>query len=224
MDVSLKALVRNFDPRNWGADDEQELNVIMGGELLVAQGLPHYAASAMLGGINQVKLTTGLAANTSLPTTTAGLSLYNNEVGAGGVGVCYFILAFGSNEEVIDATQADTTTLLAMMNIKSGISSIPANAGLAIQNLSGRTYGGAARTISGATVINDGWFAHAPAVPLASAVAAANWKNNEAVVDGMYMVPPGGQFNITAVKAAAAAAAQQFYYIRWLERVAHYKA
>lgn len=35
-------------------------------------------------------------------------------------------------------------------------------------------------------------------------------------VDGLYTVPPGGMFNVVAVKAAAAAA-QQFYFIRWHE-------
>jgi hypothetical protein len=39
----------------------------------------------------------------------------------------------------------------------------------------------------------------------------------------MYLVPPGGAFNVQAVKAAAAAAAQQFFFIRWHEVQIAYK-
>src|SRR5947209_4968609 len=96
--------------------------------------------------------------------------------------------------------------------------SIPAYAegepGQPLRSLSGRVYDGKARTVSGATVVNDGWFAHGAEAqaPLAPAVAGANWKVNEAKVRGLYLVQPGGQFNVQAVKAGAAAAAQQFFF------------
>lgn len=179
------------------------------GELIVAQGMPELAELVRLGQSWQTKLTTGLAALTALPTTTAGLSLYNGDTDA------YAIDAFGSVEEVIDATQADTTAILAMNNLVSSVSTPPTDAALAINGLSGRKYDGYARTVSGATVVNDGWFAHGQQAPLAPAVAGANWKVNEVLCRGLYVVKPGGQFNIVAVKAGAAAAAQQFYFVRW---------
>jgi hypothetical protein len=58
---------------------------------------------------------------------------------------------------------------------------------------------------------------------MAAAAAGANWKVNEVAARGMYLVPPGGAFNVQAVKAAAAAAAQQFFFIRWHEVQIAYK-
>jgi hypothetical protein len=46
---------------------------------------------------------------------------------------------------------------------------------------------------------------------------------NEALIRGLYLVPPGGSFSIQTVKAGAAAAAQQFFYIRWHEVQLLYK-
>lgn len=189
------------------------------GDALVSLAMPEYAEIVRLGQTFQVALTTGLAALTALPTTTAGLSLYNGESGAGVSApcYCYVIDAFGSVEEVIDATQADTTAIFVMINGPQDITTLPADAGLTIRNTIGLKYNGKARTVSGATVVNSGWFAHGPQPPLAPAVAGANWKVNECVVKGLYIVQPGGQFNVVAVKAAAAAAAQQFYFVRYHE-------
>jgi hypothetical protein len=158
--------------------------------------------------------TAGVAALTALPTTTAGLSLFNNETAI--TGKCYIIHSFGSVEEVIDATQADTTAIFAMNNLAPA--TVQTDGGQIKKSLSGAlAYPGVARVTAAATVTNDGWFPHGRTAPMAPAVAGANWKTNEVIVDGLYMVPPQGCFNVVAVKAGAAAALQQFYFIRWLE-------
>src|SRR5438132_244049 len=66
-----------------------------------------------MGGSWQVQLGTGLAALTARPGTVAGGSLWNGEPATGR---CYVIDAFGSSEEVIDATQTDVTGLYACNN------------------------------------------------------------------------------------------------------------
>lgn len=175
---------------------------------------PLLATLSALGRTWQSKNTTGAAALTALPTTTAGFSLYNGE--ATTTNTCYVIHSFGSWEAVVDATQADTTAIFAMMN--TGAVSAPTDGGFPKSSLSGApAYSGLARTAAALTVTNNNWYAHGPTSPMPSAVAGANWKVNECTVNGLYIVQPGGLFSICAVKAAAAAAAQQFYFIRWIE-------
>lgn len=215
--MKMAARIRGLFAGNYAENDEQSQVLTNNrGDLLIAQGLPELTELVRLGGSWQVASAAGLAALTALPTTTAGLSLYNGEQ-AGANSICYAIDSFGSVEEVIDATQADTTAIFALNNA-APIATVPTDAALSIRSLSGRSgYGGKAKTVAGATVTNNGWFAHGPQALLAPAVAAANWKVNEVSVRGLYLVPPGGQFNIVAVKAAAAAALQQFYFVRWHE-------
>ncbi len=195
------------------------------GDTIIAQGMPANAELVRLGKSWQATFVAGVAALTGLPTTVAGLSLWNGEVGAGGQGgICYLIEAFGTVEEVLDATQADTSALFACNNV-APVAAPSATAGILVKSLSGRgAYDGKARLMSGLTVTNDGWFPHGAEaqVPLASAVAAAIWKINEAKVQGLYLVPPGGMFNVQVVKVAAAAS-QQFHFVRWHEVLISYK-
>ena len=220
MTMMSKILARVRGIRNVGAypedDEHKQLHVNGRGDAIVTLGLPERTELVRLGGSWQVTIATGLAALTALPTTTGGLSLYNGEPANGKV---YAIESFGSAEEVIDATQADTTAIFAMMN--AGVVAAPttgtALSASTFKSMSGvPNYAGTALAASGATVVNNTWFPHGQVAVLASAVAGAIWKVNEVYVNGLYMVRPGGQFQICAVKAAAAAA-QQFYYIRWHE-------
>lgn len=207
--------VRGLFPGNYPENREDEQLILNNrGDLSVAQGLPALTELVRLGGSFQVALATGLAAATALPTTTGGLSLWNGEPAGG---KSYAIEAFGSWEAVIDATQADTTALFAMMNVTPVTA--PTATALTIRSTMGRVYGGKARPVSALAVTNDGWFAHGAEAqtPLAPAVAGANWKVNECRCNGLYLIPPGGCFTVNAVKAGAAAAAQQFFFIRWHE-------
>lgn len=184
------------------------------GELIVAQGLPELAEIVRLGDSWQIASTTGQAALTALPTTTSGLSIKNNEASDG---KCLIIDSFGSWEAVVDATQTDVTALFAMLNGRTDASPSAGTAETGFRSLSGRVAAaGTVTALRGATVVNNGWFPHSSiGAQMAAAVAGANWKINEALVRGMYIVPPGGAFSIQTVKAAAAAAAQQFFFIRY---------
>lgn len=189
-------------------------------ELVVVQGLPELAEVVRFGNSWQAIFATGVAALTALPTTVAGLSLYNGENANGN---SYIIDSFGTCEEVIDATQADTSALFACNNVAQVTAPTPA--AITVRSLSGRKYGGHATIATGATIVNDGWFPHGAEAqsPLAPAVAGAIWKISEAKVRGLYIVPPGGQFNTQVVKAAAAAL-QQFHFVRWHERRIAYQS
>lgn len=216
--VKVAMRIRGLFAGNYPENQEDQMPSMNNrGDVAIASSLPELTELVRLGGSYQVALATGLAALTAAPTTVAGLSLYNGEPASG---KCYAIDSFGSWEAVVDATQADLTALFAMMNARTSILSAPAATALTIRSTSGRIYSGNAKPISGATVVNDGWFAHgaeAQSTPLPAAAAGAQWKVNEARVRGLYLVPPGCQFNIQTVKAQAAAAAQQFFFIRWHE-------
>ena len=196
-------------------DESQTPQMNNNGEQIISMaGIGEYGESARLGRIWQVSLSTGVAAQTALPTTTAGASLYNGE---SSTGKSYVLVAFGSIEEVADATQTDDTAIFACMNVNPLVSAVPTDAGIAIRGTTGRKYGGSARFTSAPTITNDGWFGHSCESPqMAAAAAGAIWRVNEVRPNGIYVVRPGGQFNVAAVKTAAAAL-QQFYFFRWVE-------
>lgn len=212
--VKIAARVRGLFAGNFPENREDEQLIINNrGDLSVVQALPELAEAVRLGDSWQVALATGLAALTALPTTVAGLSLWNGEAADG---KSYIIDSFGSWEAVVDATQTDNTAIFACQNVTPVTA--PTATALTKQGLSGNVYGGKARSVTTATITNDGWFAHGTmAQSMAAAAAGANWKVNEVQCRGLYIVKPGGMFNVQAVKAAAAAAAQQFFFIRWHE-------
>jgi hypothetical protein len=214
MILKIAARVRGLFAGNYGENREDEqVHVNSRGDLVVAPGLPELTELVRLGDSWQVANSAGQAALTALPTTTAGLSLWNGEPDTGR---CYAIDSFGSWEAVVDATQTDVTAIFACNN-KTPVAA-PTDAALTVRSLSGKTYGGKARTLAGGTITNEGWFPHAtPGAQMAAAAAGAQWKVNEVLCRGLYLVPPGGMFSVQAVKAAAAAAAQQFFFIRWHE-------
>jgi nucleoid-associated protein YgaU len=204
--------IRGAIPSELSPGTDAQIAANARGELLVAAGLPPLAMASIAGQAWQVKNTTGLDNLTALPTTTAGLSIWNNPAS----GAVFIITSFGSSQHVVDATQANHTALFAMMNV-AGSMAAPTDAALAIRGLSGQTaYTGQARTLAGGTVTDHGWFPHVAEQTLAPAVAGAKWKVQEAKVDGLYVVKPGGMFSIASVQLAAVTASQ-FYFIRWIE-------
>jgi hypothetical protein len=215
--VKICGRVRGLFAGNYPENREDEqLHLNNRGDQIIVQGLPELTDLVRLGNSWQAQSTTGQAALTALPTTTAGFTLNNNESDSG---LCYAIDSFGSWEAVVDATQTDVTAIFAMMNKLNSAQGSSGTAETTIRSLSGRSnYGGNGTTLRGATVVNDGWFPHgSPTGQMAAAAAGANWKVNEVAARGLYLLPPGGSFSIQAVKAAAAAASQQFFFIRWHE-------
>lgn len=181
------------------------------GQLRVAQGIPMLTEVVKMGGSYAV-LGASTAALTAVPTTTAGHGLYNGESDDG---KCYVIDSFGTVEIVIDATQANSIALFAMLN-KGRVTAIT-DAGLTRASFSGETYGGLARTAAGGTVVDEGWQPFGPATPAGgSALAGDVWRVTEAKVNGLYLVKPGHLFSIACAKVAATAS-QIRYFIRWHE-------
>lgn len=190
--------------------EEEQVQLNARGDLVVAQAMPELTELVRMGNSFQVQTSTAAAALTTEPTTTNGLGLFNGEPSTG---KSYAIDSIAAWERVVDATQQNEMALFVMNN--KTIVTAPADAALTIRSLSGRTYGGKARTFIGA-VTNDGWFPVGNSAPGAPAVAGGVWRTTDIPLRGLYLVPPGGMFNIHAVKVAATASQLQFV-IRWHE-------
>lgn len=196
------------------AGTREDVQAVMNnrGDQCIAQSLPMLTELVRLGDSWHV-LSAAAAALTAVPSTTAGLSLWNGEPDNG---KCYAIDSFGAVEVVTDATQQNSLALFAMMSV--GKLATPTDSALTRASLSGRAANGSsARTVAGATTLAaDVWSPHGPAGPGATAFAGAVWRATEANVQGLYFVRPGGQFNVAAAKSVATAA-QLRYFIRWHE-------
>jgi hypothetical protein len=180
------------------------------GDMVIAQSLPELTELVRLGNSWHI-IGAATAALTAVPTTTAGHSIWNGEPDNG---KCYAIDSFGAVEIVTDATQQNSLALFAMMN--KGKITAPTDAALTVGSMSGRQYGGAVKTIAGASVTNDIWTPHGPSTPGATAFAGAVWRVTEFQARGMYLVRPSGMFSIAVAKTVATAS-QIRYFIRWHE-------
>lgn len=191
-------------------DEQQSPQINPRGDLCITQSLPELTELVRLGDSWSV-VGAASAPLTAVPTTTAGLSLWNGE--PMGTGKCYAIDSFGTVEIVTDATQQNSLALFAL-NTK-GAFAAPTDLAQTKGSMSGRVYGGKARTVV-ATVTDDGWAPHGPSAPGATAFAGGVWRVHEALVRGLYLVPPQGLFSVAAAKTVATAA-QIRYFIRWHE-------
>jgi hypothetical protein len=211
--IKIAGRVRGLFSGNYPENREDEqFHLNSRGDQIVAQGLPELTEIVRLGDSWQVSTATGTASVQAIPTTNAGLAVWNGE-SAGGKS--YVIDSVAAHEIVVDATQSNMTTLY-VMNNKTPVAAVTDDA-LTIRSLSGRTYGGRARTqLLARTVVNDGWFPCGTSAPAAAAANGSAWKCVDVPLRGMYIVPPGGQFNLIAAKVAATAA-QMIYTIRWHE-------
>lgn len=212
MNFKIAGRVRGFFAGNYPENREDEqFHLNSRGDQLVAQGLPERTEIVRLGDSWQVSSSTAIAALTAVPTTTGGLQLWNGEPDNG---KSYVIDSIAVTEVVVDATQSNMTAVF-VMNNKVPVTT-PVDAALTIRSMSGRTYGGRARTTVNASVTNDGWFPCGTSAPAAPAAAGSAWKQVDIPINGLYIVPPGGQFCVHAAKVAATAS-QMIFTIRWHE-------
>ncbi len=214
MKTEPTGLVRDTTAPDYSASDDKRVGMTNRGEILIAQGLPDLAEITRLGQSWQVKTETAFAALTTEPTTTAALSIFNDELDSG---KSYIIQRVAIWERVVDATQQNMLALFCNLQADSSATVTPtATASVTPRGHTGKTYGGSAICAAGATVVSDGWFPHGPSGPGSAAVAGGAWRVTDVRLDGYYIVRPGGMFSVHVAKIAATAS-QCHAVIAWHE-------
>lgn len=199
----IAAIVRGDNAEAYAENDQdRQVNMNGRGDLQVSIALPERADIVRLGESWQVQSSSAFAALTTEPTTTSALSIYNND--PGGLNARSLIIdSVTFYERVVDFTQQNELTIFCMNNVTPVTS--PTLTALTVRSLSGRQYSGKVRTLVAATVVNDGWFAEGNTTPGASAVAGGAWRTTQVMLNGKYVVPPGGIFSVHGAKIAATA-------------------
>lgn len=212
MDVKLFGRVRKIlegIDASVGGDDEQ-LVLDQQRNLFVAAGASPYREITRLGRAYQITTTTAVASAAAIPSTTGGLSLYNNEPDGGRSYVIDFISANG----VATAAAAGHGQLLAL--IGQVREAIPANSALIAKKMNGMgggTNDSRARTILTGTALPAGtgiaadWFPVGPAYERAAATSLPGFGLYWAA-EGRIIVPPGRYFSMCVLADTAGTTAQ----------------
>ena len=162
-------------------------------ELLTSQGLPPYTELSRRGVGWQVMDTSATAALVVRPSTVAGLTLYNGEVGA--TAKSYVIdRVFGFN--------LVTTAALSDWSVWAAVhpSMVAPTADItAIKSMNGKSaYAGAAIVDTGATVLDSGWFPVGGGRVI-HGVGVTPGAASVIEIAGRLIVPPGGGISINVV-------------------------
>jgi hypothetical protein len=214
MDANILAKVRGTRHGLSPDGSDKRIEVTPEGLVVVAAGQLPGTEVTRFGTSWWAKNTTAAAALTAMPTTTSGLTIYNNSVA--GSGLSFVIDSVAVAEIVVDATQQNQTALW----VACGRNFTAPTAGTyAIGSFTGiKTYSGTAIVKEAATTVvaDSPWMPVGNAAPLAAAVAGGTFKVTDVDLQGKFIVPAGGAFHLAASKLAATAS-QLFYCIRWHE-------
>lgn len=166
-------------------------------EQIVAQGLPPYTAMSLMNKGWQVMNTSALAALVVRPSTTAMLTLYNNNTSASDiVFVIDRIFAFNlvTTDAIADWGVWACIHPTGMTAPTADITTINSMSGLAT------AYSGGAIVDTGATVVNNGWF---PVDSVGSKVGNPGGVTPGASIaipiEGRFVIPPTAAISISVV-------------------------
>jgi hypothetical protein len=212
MDVKIigrvRKLLEGIDSASVGDDEQIALTQQL--EQLIAPSSAPYREITRMGRAFQITTSTAVAAAAAIPSTSGGLSLYNNEADGGRSYVIDFISANG----VATAAAVGHAQLLVL--IGQVREAIPANSALIAKKLNGMgggTNDTKARTILTGTAlpattgISNDWFPVGQGLERASATslpgAGLYWEAN-----GRIICPPGRYFSMQVLADTAASTFQ----------------
>jgi hypothetical protein len=219
MDVLAQGRIRKplegIDANSLGDTEEFVLSQQL--ELLVAPGKSPYTEITRLGRAYHVTTTTAVAAAVAVPTTTAGLQLYNGEPDGGRS----YVIDFISASNVVSTAVAAQASLICLVGqVREAIPTNSALIAKKLNGLGGGTNDTKARTVLTGTTLPattgiaaDWFFVGASAVK--PGVAATPGYSLYWQSDGRIIVPPGRFF---AVQAIANVVGETFQFcIAWNE-------
>lgn len=175
-------------------------------ELLIAQGNYPYTETTRQGATWNV-ISAALAPLVALPSTVAGLEIFNNTTGPSAIALeVSDVFAF----QLLSTAASQTYAIFAMVTTQKVA---PSNGALSLFSQSGRPLqatvaGGRIITAAGTTVVANGWrpWGNPQAWGTATATPGNAWN---AVVDGKLIVPPGCSLCLHMVGALATASSFQ---------------
>lgn len=203
--------VRGYAAQAWADLSEQaQLALAPTGDSLIGPAMPQQAPNVALGD-SWVTLTAAFTALTAVPTTTGIFGLWNGEPGNGKF---YVIDAITLVKIIIDVTTQDLPSLW-VTNVRQPVTALT-DAGIARWGLSGKNYGGRARTAASVTTVTGRWDVVGLPGQTSGAIGGSAWQTMEANLYGQYIVPPGGMFSFS-VSEVTATASKYRAAIRWHE-------
>lgn len=221
MDALIKARLRKiFDGLDLGSEGDEETLVADGQRnLLIAMGNAPYLDINRIGRSFKLVTATAVASAAAIPTTTGGLSIYNNEPDNGRSYIIDFISATG----IATAAAAGHAQLLALVGQVR--EAIPTDSGLVPTKMNGLGGGNVdtrARSILTGTAlpattgVANNWFPVGPGIErtVATSVPGAGlfW-----AAEGRIIVPPGRYFSACVLADTAASTFQ--ICIAWHEKL-----
>lgn len=208
--MALETLLRAF--RRGDLSTEQKLEATKRGALLIQHDLPTWAELVNAGVMWTVGQAAATAAVTALPTTTAGISLYNNEPEGGKSFILHSVFA----NQVANAAAQASWGLAHCVNV--GKPATLPTADIAVTSIKGMkarqgNYGGYAIVDLAATVTDDLWKPVGGSV--GTVVVSLGGTQVDVFLDGLVILPPGGMYSLQAVASAVDITARMGF--RWAE-------
>lgn len=208
----VKGLIRQPQAPGFYLDGERPQAINRRGAQYTQDDLPSLTALVNEGVCWQAGEATAVAAVLTMPTTTAQVTLYNNEPDAG---KSYIVLSvFGiqvangaalNSWGIAHCVHAAKPTTLPTADIAS----------TSFKNLKARAgaYGGAAIVDLAATVVDDLW---KPVGPFAgTTVVSLSGTQIDVPLNGLVILPPGGEYSLVAVASATGITTRLGF--RWAE-------
>lgn len=182
------------------------------GAQFVQDDLPSLASLINEGVCWQAGAATAVAAVTTMPTTTAQITLYNNEPDGG---KSYILLAVYGIQEANGAALSSWGIAHCVNAAKPATVPTADIASTSFKNLKARAgaYGGNAIVDLAATVVDDLW---KPVGPFAgTTVVSLSGTQIDVPLNGLVILPPGGEYSLASVASATSVTVRLGF--RWAE-------
>lgn len=209
---TVLGLVRQPQAPPYYLDGEKSQGINRRGAQYVQDDLPSLTALVNEGACWQAGEATATAAVTTMPTTTAGITLYNNEAEGG---KSYIVLSVFGIQVANSAAQASWGIAHCIHASKPATVPTADIAVASIKNLKARggSYGGNAIVDLAATVVDDLWKPVGNST--GTVVVSLSGLQIDVPLNGLVILPPGGEYSLVSIASATGITTRLGF--RWAE-------